>query len=81
MAAARPADRVAPRRAAPATAGVLPVPEADGATLSEGGGPSCTIALPQLGAGDTHLYQFGVVPGSEMSLIVVLRARGGTAVM
>ncbi|KIZ04191.1 hypothetical protein MNEG_3772, partial [Monoraphidium neglectum] len=62
-------------------AGVVPVAEAQDGTIAKGGDAGCTIALPQLAVGETHLYQFGVLPASEMSLIVVLRARGGTALM
>jgi hypothetical protein len=59
----------------------VPVAEAQDGTIAKGGDAGCTIALPQLAVGETHLYQFGVLPASEMSLIVVLRARGGTALM
>jgi hypothetical protein len=47
----------------------------DGALLNNGS--SCTVVLPQLAPGNVLLYEFGVLPAIEMSLIVVVRARGG----
>lgn len=59
-------------------AGITPVAENQDGTTPQGG---CSISLPQINRRDTYLFEFGVAPSSEMSLIVVLRARGGTALM
>jgi hypothetical protein len=42
---------------------------------------SCSVVLQELARGDMLLYEFGVAPKAEMSLLLVLRARGGTAAM
>ena len=41
----------------------------------------CSIALPQLARGETQTFQFGIAPKSDMSVMFILRARGGTADM
>ncbi|KAI8473726.1 MAG: hypothetical protein J3K34DRAFT_409783 [Monoraphidium minutum] len=60
-------------------AGITPVPEARGGMIAAGGQGGCTVVLPQLAPGETQLYQFGVLPAADMSLVVVLRAIGGSA--
>lgn len=60
-------------------AGIPPIVEADGGAAATPGG--CSVVLPQLARGETHVYEFDVAPGSEMSLLMVMRTRGGSVAM
>ncbi|GBF99542.1 hypothetical protein Rsub_12348 [Raphidocelis subcapitata] len=59
-------------------AGITPPSDDAGGAVSGGG---CSIVLPQLARGEAAAFEFGVAPGSQMSLLFLLRARGGGVAM
>jgi len=58
--------------------GIPPVVDSKDGTAATG---SCSIVLPQMSRGETLMYEFGVAPKSDMSLLLLLRARGGSVMM
>ena len=63
----------------PLPPGIAPIAESGGAAAAAAGG--CSIVLPQLARGDALVYEFDVAPKSAMSLLFVLRTRGGAVAM
>jgi hypothetical protein len=55
-------------------------PPSDGAGDANGSA-GCSIVLPELARGEAAAYEFGVAPGSEMTMLFLLRARGGRVAM
>lgn len=58
--------------------GIPPNTDNDGAPAAATG---CSVVLPQLAPGETQLYTLEIAPKAEMSLLFVMRTRGGSALM
>lgn len=58
-------------------AGIGPILNTPDGTAAGG----CAAVLPSLARGATVAFEFSVATGSEMSLMLTMRTRGGTADM
>lgn len=78
---APPCRPSAPSLRARAPAGISPYDDSAPGGAGAGGTGSCAVVLPQLARGEVAAYEFGVAPGAEMTLMLVMRTRGGSVDM